>query len=440
METEEQLANKTTFQNYLFLWIGQNFSYLGSAIVAFVIILQLAGGENYVLSVAAISSFGPSILFGALAGVLADRFNKKIIIIIADSLQAIATLALIILYYTITVYPWHIYVILGFRGICQAFHGPVVSALTPLMVPKEKLSRMNGIGYLLSSVIGIIGPIVGVSILLIVKVEEALWIDIISYVIAMIPIFFVKIPKVNQKTEKSEKQSFFTDMKEGFNLLRLVPGALSMIFLAMILNMLLQPLDVLWPNYILVNFSWPSEEIGKQMLAYTSAAFPIGILVGSLITSFKKKWKNKSKWILAGLILISISFSLLVLPKVLPDTYFFLIFVLNFLMALSLPIVNVLLITIMQTIIPVEKMGRISSLMMVFSSIASPLGMISAGFIADGLTPISGPMGGIGFTYVLCGVVMFSVSMLTYMFTDWRKIGSNGSSDDIEENLEEQSA
>ncbi len=436
VETEDQLSNKSTFQNYLFLWIGQNFSYLGSAIVAFVIILQLAGGENYVLSIAAISSFGPSILFGALAGVIADRFNKKVIIIITDSLQALATLALIILYYSpITVVPWHIYVILGFRGICQAFHGPVVSALTPLMVPKEKLSRMNGIGYLFSSLIGIIGPLVGVAILLIIDVREALWIDVISYVIAMIPLFFVKIPKVNQKSEeseKSEKQSFFKDMKEGFSLLRIIPGALSMMALAMILNMLLQPVNVLFPNYILVDLSK-----SQLILGYVSVAFPAGILVGSLITSIKKKWKNQSIWILVGLSFTSISYSLMVLPKLLPDSYFFLIFVFSFLMAIFIPIVNVLLITIMQKIIPVDKFGRISALMMVFSSIATPIGMIGSGFLADGLAPISGSMGGIGFTYVLCGIVMLLASGLTYMFTDWRKMGSNGPSDNVEENLEE---
>ncbi len=438
METEQPISNKTTFQNYLFLWLGQNFSYLGSAIVAFIIILQLAGGENYVLSVAAISSFGPSILFGALAGVIADRFNKKAIIIITDSLQALATLALIILYYSpITVVPWHIYVVLAFRGVCQAFHGPVVSALTPLMVPKEKLSRMNGIGYLFSSLIGIIGPVVGVAILLVLKVEEALWIDVISYVLAMIPLFFVKIPKVNKKSEgseKTEKQSFWKDMKEGFALLRIVPGALSMMFLAMILNMLLQPTNVLFPNYILVELS-KSELI----LGYVSAAFPAGILVGSIITSVKKNWKNKAKWILVGVSFTSSSYSLLVIPKLLPDSYFFLIFVLSFLMAVFIPIVNVLLITIMQKIVPVDKFGRISSLMMVFSSIATPIGMIGSGFLADGLTPISGLMGGIGFTYLLCGIVMLFVSILTYIFTDWKKMGSNGSSDDIEENLEETS-
>ena len=435
METENQVSDKSTFQNYLFLWIGQNFSYLGSAIVAFVIILQLAGGDNYVLSVAAISSFGPSLLFGALAGVVADRFDKKTIIIITDSLQAIATLALIILYYTISVQHWHIYLILAFRGVCQAFHGPVVSALTPLMVPKEKLSRMNGIGYLFSSVIGIIGPLVGVAILLILDVREALWIDVISYVIAMIPLFFVKIPKVNQKTENSEnseKQSFFKDMKEGFALLRIIPGALSMIFLAMLLNMLLQPLDVLFPNYLLVELSKT-----KLILGYVSVAFPLGILVGSLITSIKKEWKNKSKWILVGLFFISISFSLMVLPKLLPDAYFFTIYILSFLLAFFLPIVNVILITIMQKIVPVDKFGRISSIMGLFSSIATPIGMVGAGFLADGLAPISGPMGGIGFTYVLCGIVMLIVSVLTYIFTDWRKMGSNGSSDDIEVKIED---
>ncbi len=436
MEADEHLSNKSTFQNYLFLWIGQNFSYLGSAIVAFVIILQLAGGENYVLSVAAISSFGPSILFGALAGVVADRFNKKTIIIITDSLQAIATLVLIILYYSpITVTPWHIYIILAFRGICQAFHGPVVSALTPLMVPKENLSRMNGIGYLISSIIGIIGPIVGVAILLILKVEEALWIDVISYIIAMIPLFFVKIPKVNKKLEEnSEKNSFWADLKEGFAILRIIPGAVSMLFLAMLLNMLLQPTNVLFPNYVLLETELNKTEL---ILGYVSAAFPAGILVGSLITSIKKKWKNQSKWILAGLLLISICYSLLVLPKILPDSYFFLIYVLSFLMALSLPIVNVLLITIMQKIVPVEKFGRMSSLMMVLSSIATPIGMVGSGFLADALTPVSGSMGGIGFTFVLCGLVMLAVSVLTYFFTDWKKVGSNGSSDDVEENLEQ---
>ncbi|TFG19385.1 MAG: MFS transporter, partial [Promethearchaeota archaeon] len=228
--------------------------------------------------------------------------------------------------------------------------------------------------------------------------------------------------------------SFWTDLKEGFSVLKIIPGAVSMMFLAMILNMLLQPTNVLFPNYVLL----PSE-LGRDQLTlgYVSAAFPAGILIGSLITSIKKKWKNQSKWILGGLILISVSYSLLVLPKLLPDSYFFLIYIFSFLMALFLPIVNVLLLTIMQMIIPIDKMGRMSSLMMVFSSIATPIGMIGSGFLADGLAPVSGPMGGIGFLFVLCGAVMLMVSILTYMFTDWRKMGSSGSPDEIEENSEE---
>ncbi|MBN2155763.1 MAG: MFS transporter [Candidatus Lokiarchaeota archaeon] len=418
MEMEEQQASKTTFQNYLLLWIGQNFSYLGSAIVAFIIILQLAGGANSVLSIAAILSFAPSILFGAIAGVFADRLNKKIIIIITDSLQALATLVLIILYYTVIVQIWQIYVILAFRGICQAFHGPVVSALTPLMVPKEKLSRMNGIGYLLSSFIGIVGPVVGVSILLVLDVREALWIDIISYILAMIPLFFVRIPKVNH-TEESKKNSFFMDLKEGFSILGTIPGLISLMTLAMIINMLLQPIDVLFPNYILVEFGK-----SQQILGFVSASFPLGILVGSLITSIKKKWKHKSKWIFVGLNVVYVCYGLMVLPKLLPDVFFNLIYVLLVLMAIFIPIANVLLITSIQMVVPPEKYGRIASLLMVFSSIASPIGMIASGYIADALAPVSGPMGGIGFLYLLSAMIGLFINIFSWIFSDWRKIGS----------------
>jgi DHA3 family macrolide efflux protein-like MFS transporter len=436
METERQKASVTTFRNYLFLWIGQNISYLGSAIVAFIIILQLAGGENSVLSIAALLSFAPSILFGTIAGVFADRYNKKVIIIITDSLQAIATLALIILYYLQgegNVPNWQIYIILGIRGTCQAFHGPVVSALTPLMVPKERLSRMNGIGYLLNSIIGIIGPVVGAFILFTLKinVRDSLWIDVITYAIAMIPLLFVIIPRVTVQ-ENVKKNSFWMDLKEGFSIIWSITGAVSMMVVAMLMNMLLQPLSVLLPNYILVEFGQ-----SEQILAWVSASFSLGIMAGGLITSVKKKWKNTTKWILAGLITIFAGYAILILPKILPSEFFYMIFGVNFLMGIMLPIANVLLITTMQKIIPPEKYGRVASLLMVLSGLATPIGMITSGFIADALQPVSGPLGGIGFTYLLSGVVGILITILSWFFSDWKKMGENEESGELDKNIEE---
>ena len=429
----EQIANTKTFSDYLYLWVGQNISYFGSAIVVFIIILQLSGNENYILSVAALLSFGPSILFGTVAGVVADRFNKKVIILITDSLQTLATLALIVLYYVvIDVQIWQIYIISIIRGICQAFHGPVVMSLTPLMVPQEKLSRMNGIGYLFNSLIGVLGPILGAQILFVlnISVRDSLWIDIITYVIAVIPLFIIKIPQIKSTHEEGatngehlKSKSFFGDMKEGFATIRTISGLLSLMLMASIINLLLQPLDVLFPNFIMVEL-----EQTPVIYAYASAGFPIGILVGSLITFIKKKWKNESKWIFWGLLTVYLFYGLLFLPKILPEGFFFLIYIFSFFMGLSIPLVNVLVITIVQKSVPLDKMGRVSSLLMVLSSIASPIGMIGAGFVADALDMVPFiriSTGGIGFLYLICSVIGFLIGIGSWFFTDWRKISSN---------------
>lgn len=435
MESEQQLATKSTFKNYLFLWIGQNISYLGSAIVSFVVLLQLTGVENSVLSIAALMSFAPSILFGTIAGVVADRYNKKNIIIITDSVQALATVALVILYYIqgagLVPY-WQIYVILGIRGTCQAFHGPVVGALTPLMVPKERLSQMNGIGYFLTSVIGIIGPLVGALILYTigVSVRDSLWIDVITYVIALVPLLLIKIPKVKRQDEdQPKKNSFFKDMKEGFSILWSIRGAAAMMLLAMVMNMLLQPLSVLLPNYIIVEFMK-----SEQIYSYISVSFPVGIMVGSLITSFKKKWKKETRWILAALLVIFSGYALLVIPKILPSEFFWSIFGINFLMGIMLPIANVLLITTMQKSIPADKYGRVFSLLMVISGFASPVGMILSGILADVLSPVSGVLGGIGFTYLLSGALGVIIVIGSWFLTNWKKMGESASPTPVDEN------
>ena len=169
-----------------------------------------------------------------------------------------------------------------------------------------------------------------------------------------------------------------------------------MMLLAMVMNMLLQPISVLLPNYIIVEFMK-----SKQIYSYISASFPIGVMVGSLITSIKKKWKKETKWILAALLVIFSGYALLVIPKILPSEFFWSIFGINFLMGIMLPIANVLLITTMQKSIPPDKYGRVFSLLMVVSGFASPVGMILSGILADVLDPVSGVLGGIGFTYLL---------------------------------------
>ncbi|MHA1235352.1 MAG: MFS transporter, partial [Promethearchaeota archaeon] len=122
----------------------------------------------------------PMAFLTPIAGVLADRWSRKKIVMLADSFQALTTLWIIILFTLGLATPLVVMLITGLRGIFQAFHVPTVNAITPTMVPKDKLSRMNGLGYLFSSLINVVGPVLGAFLYGLLPISIILWIDIKS--------------------------------------------------------------------------------------------------------------------------------------------------------------------------------------------------------------------------------------------------------------------
>ncbi|MCJ7651820.1 MAG: MFS transporter, partial [Candidatus Lokiarchaeota archaeon] len=146
----EKIVSKSSFTQFLFLWMGQLFSILGSAIVGFAITwwITITTGSATLLSISTFMYVLPMALLAPFAGVIADRHNRKIIIAIADSMQALTTFIVIVLFWFNLANPIVVVLIMGLRGIFQAFHVPTFSAILPSMVPKDKLSRMNGVNYL----------------------------------------------------------------------------------------------------------------------------------------------------------------------------------------------------------------------------------------------------------------------------------------------------
>ena len=167
MDSDSEVNSKVVsdsaqnFNMYLQFWAGQIFSLLGSAVVMFAIIWELSEmrpGDNTIISVAFFFGFLPQIIISPFAGVVADKFDKKKIIIISDSLQALFTLLLIFSFMLNRVTVAQILVINFLRGTAQAFHSPISFTLIPLLVPKDKLTRINGLNFLFHSMINIIGP------------------------------------------------------------------------------------------------------------------------------------------------------------------------------------------------------------------------------------------------------------------------------------------
>ena len=136
----QEIPDTSTFRSYLFFWIGQLVSLLGSSIVQFSIIwyITILTQSPLMLAVASLVGLGTQILLTPIAGVYADRLNRKLIIGIVDFGQAIATMILIILFFLNIASLIHIFFLLMLRGMFQAFHSPTVSAIIPTMVPPKQ--------------------------------------------------------------------------------------------------------------------------------------------------------------------------------------------------------------------------------------------------------------------------------------------------------------
>ena len=225
----EEIANKGTFKSYLFFWSGQLFSLLGSMVVFFVITFWIADIYNDPI-ISAFASFLYILMMTIcmpFAGVIADRINRKVLIIVVDSLQAYITILLIIIFYFGSPDIWIVYLFISLRSVFQAFHVPTVNAIIPTMVPKDKLSRINGVNFLFTGVVQLLAPFIGAMMLVFLSVYMILWVDVITFFIALIPLLLINIPsvrQVNHTEEKKAKSSFFKEFRLGLKTLKIIPG------------------------------------------------------------------------------------------------------------------------------------------------------------------------------------------------------------------------
>ncbi|MHA2038441.1 MAG: MFS transporter [Promethearchaeota archaeon] len=414
----EELANTTTYKNYIFFWVGQLFSLLGSSVVFFAITWWIA--DFYVsailLSIATFLSVLMITLFMPIAGVIADKVNKKTLIVVVDSSQAFATFLLIILFQFGLANIGMLFFFISIRSIFQAFHIPTVNSIIPTMVPRDKLSRINGINFLFTGVVQLFAPFIGALLLLFVSMHLLLWADIITFFIALIPLLLITIPSVKQLNHTKNdvgKNSFIKDFKIGLKTLKLVPGLIIMIVLSMLLNFLLTPANALMPLFIKINHGG-----GVGHLAIVEMTFTGGMITGAILTSVKKNWDNKIRTIFISIVIALIGYLIF---AVAPSGSYVIMGIGGVILGFNLPIINSLYQTFLQLTVPPDKMGRVSSIDHTFSSAISPIGSL-----------ISGPISviiGIQALFFFCGITGVLFTVVFWCFTGIRKVDIDSKSE-----------
>jgi DHA3 family macrolide efflux protein-like MFS transporter len=394
-------SEKEKFVSFIFLLGGQLVSLFGSSIVMFAIIwwITVETESAPILSITSFLSFAPFILLVPFTGVYADRWNKKKIIILADLCQAIFTLGLIIVFFVGAINLISIFILIVLRGICQAFHQPALAAIVPFMVPQKHFAKINSVNSLVVGLLNILAPVAASFLIAFLSIGQILWVDIITFSIALIPSIFLKLPV--DKWKKKRKSKFRKDFKEGLLVFKKVEGLISLLIIFAGISFFSIPFFILIPYYIMVTHSGTLFD-----LALVSALFQVGVIAGAVIVMKKKKWK---KYVLTIIQLMYFQFTAVFFYLLSPLGAFWVLSIGALILGLPNAIINSLLMSLIQTVIPPRKQGRAMSILILITSAVTPIGMILSGFFADLL--------GIYTFYWLCVILMVIIVTIGVFFT-----------------------
>lgn len=391
--------NNNWKRTFAIIWSGQFFSILTSSLVNFAIIiwLSLQTGSAEILAWAAIAAMLPQSIIGPFTGALIDRWNRKHIMMLADTFIALCTLVLAILFWLNVADLWHIFALLGLRSVGSAFHMPAMQASVPLLAPSEQLTRIAGINQIISSVSQIAGPALGAMMITIWKIEYVLIFDVAGALIAVSTLFFVHIP--NPEKQNDTERDIFKEIKEGAMVVLRNKG-LSFVFLySTLVVFFIVPISVLFPLMTLDYFNGTEFQAG-----IIEAVWSVGALVGGAIMGVKVYKVNRVGLINWMHLLLGVAF---LLSGLLSPTGFTWFAILTALSGVTGAVYNSAFTGLIQTKIEPTALGRVFSMYYTIALVPAMLGLIGIGFVADTI--------GLNTSFIISGIIIMLIGIIAFL-------------------------
>ena len=384
-------------QRFFTIYAGQAVSLITSAILQMAIIFYITEktGSAMVLSIASLIGFLPYAVLGPAIGVLVDRYNRKTIMIIADLINAIAgaVLAFIALYMEIPI--WMIMVVLFIRSVGTAFHSPALSAVTPLLVPEDQLTKCAGYSQSLQSISYIISPAAAAFLYSIWELNAIIAIDVFGAIVAIIALALIEIPKLD--VEKQELSlSFIKEMKDGFYILKENKGLFALLLIGTLYMLVYMPINALYPLISMEYFKGTPMHVSITEIAYAS-----GMLIGSMLLGLFGSYKKRIILITASIFMMGAS---LTISGLLPPSGFVVFALCCAIMGLSVPFYSGVQTALFQERIKPEYLGRVFSLTGSIMSLAMPVGLILSGLFADRI--------GVSNWFLISGILIIGIAMI----------------------------
>jgi len=375
---KDNIAWKGTFFT---IWGGQALSLLGSQLVQFALIwyLTINTGSATVLATASLVGMLPQVVFGPLIGTLVDRWNRRWIMLLADSIITLATIALAVLFALDVVAIWHIYLAMFIRSLAGSFHGNAMNASTSLIVPVENLTRIQGINQMLNGGLNVVSAPMGAFLLGILPIQGILIIDVITALIAILPLSFIQIPqpaRISQEEMDYDVQTtVWEDFKAGLQYMLGWPGLLIIGLMTVALNFTIIPAFSLLPLMVKDYFGGNAIH-----LSWVEAAMGIGIIIGGALLSVWGGFKRKILTSMIGLMGMGAGTLILALA---PSSALLIGVGGALLVGLMSPFTMGPFFAVIQSTVEPDMQARIFSLLSSVGTGITPIGLIIAGPVAD---------------------------------------------------------
>ncbi|HEX3029870.1 MAG TPA: MFS transporter [Clostridia bacterium] len=380
--------------NVVLFLLSQTISLFGSSLVQYAITwyITLNTKSGIMMTISIICGFLPTFFLSPFAGVWADRYNRKILIVLSDSFIAIVTLLMAVLFFIGYDSIVLLFVISVLRAFGTGVQTPAIGAFIPQIVPQEQLTKVNGLNGSIQALVMLVSPMVSGFLLNMSSIGNIFLIDVITAAIAVsVMLCFLKVP-VHAKALNKEKINYFNDLKDGIKYISGHSFVKKFFIFCAFFFFLISPCAFLTPLQVARSFG---EDVWR--LTALEVAFSIGMIIGGLTIASWGGFKNRALTMaVTGFIVGMGTFGLGVVPS------FWVYLLIMAIIGLSIPFFNTPSTVLLQEKVEPDYLGRVFGVLSMISSSMMPFSMLIFGPISDAV-PIE-------WLLVGTGIVLFALA------------------------------
>ena len=360
------------YRDFRLVWIGAFTSTTGTWMqtLAQAWVVYSFTGSALLLGVDAFLSTGPMLLFSLFGGVIADRVERRKIMLASQYLQMLFAFVLALLLWTHTVKIWHIFLLSFLTGSAQSFSGPAYASLLPLLVRREDTANaiaMNSVQFNLARVIG---PVLGGLALTAWGPAACFALNGVSFIAVIIAYMMIRSPEIRGK---GERKGIMAEMKQGFAFVIGRRELLLLTFLAFVGTFLGMPIVTFLPVVAKTIFGG-----GATAYSYLLTSYGLGSVVGALFVAATGHLPRKGRLAL----ILQLAFAGLLVAFALSRN-FPVSLVVSFGAGACVVGVISLYSSLVQLATGDSMRGRVMSIFMLAFRGGMPLGNLIAGFVAQ---------------------------------------------------------